>query len=137
MVNFLYGKIYRLFSDENTLQYIGSTTQKLSHRLSQHKHSVNRLKLTTASILIKNTPSIKIELLEDYPCLTSVDLLKKEGEYIKNNICVNKHIAGRTPSEYYADNREHKINTSSLYYYKNRENILSRRREKRKIKKEE
>ena len=86
MVNFLYGKIYRLFSDENTLQYIGSTTQKLSHRLSQHKHSVNRLKLTTASILIKNTPSIKIELLEDYPCHNRREAESREGYYMKFHI---------------------------------------------------
>ena len=129
----MYGKIYRLFSDENTLQYIGSTTQKLCQRLSQHKYSTNRKNLTTASLLIKNTPSIKIELLEDYPCLTSVELLKREGEYIKNYECVNKHIAGRTPSQYYADNREHKKHTSSLYYYKNRESMLNTRREKKRI----
>lgn len=137
MVNFLYGKIYRLFSDENTLQYIGSTTQKLCQRLSQHKYSTNRKNLTTAALLIKNTPSIKIELIEDYPCLNASELLIREGEHIKNSTCVNKYIAGRTPSQYYADNKERKKYTSALYYYKNREDILNRRREKRKLKKEE
>ncbi len=131
MVNFLFGKIYRLFSPDHSLVYIGSTTQKLCQRLSQHRHAINRRKITTASQLFKNSPNIKIELLEDFPCLSAPELLRREGEFIKSNDCVNKQVAGRTQKEYYNDNKERKKHTSSLYYYKNRERILERRREKR------
>ena len=32
----------------------------------------------------------EIELVENYPCNSKEELEKKEGEYIKNNECVNK-----------------------------------------------
>ena len=49
----------------------------------------------------------KIELVEDFPCDNKEQLLKREGEHIKREDCVNKMIAGRTGNEWYADNREH------------------------------
>ena len=48
----------------------------------------------------------KIELVELYPCNSKMELEKQEGRYIKENHCVNKHIAGRTNIEYYNDNKE-------------------------------
>ena len=48
----------------------------------------------------------KIELVELFPCNIKAELLKREGEIIKNNECVNKFIPGRTQSEYQKDNRD-------------------------------
>jgi hypothetical protein len=45
-----------------------------------------------------------MELSENYPCNNRQQLERKEGEYIKNNECVNKVIAGRTDLEYRLDN---------------------------------
>jgi hypothetical protein len=35
-----------------------------------------------------------------------MELDKREGEYIRNNNCINRCIAGRTQKEYYEENKE-------------------------------
>ena len=37
----------------------------------------------------------KIALVELFPCASKMELERKEGEYIKNNDCVNKTVVGR------------------------------------------
>jgi hypothetical protein len=48
----------------------------------------------------------KIELIENYPCNSKEELLKREGWYIKVTECVNKMVAGRTKQEWKQDNPE-------------------------------
>ena len=43
---------------------------------------------------------------EDYPCNSKKELDAREGEYQKNNDCVNKRVAGRTKKQHYEDNKE-------------------------------
>ena len=52
----------------------------------------------------------KIELIQDFPCQSRNELLKQEGEHIRNNDCVNKIVSGRTNQEWREDNYEHYIN---------------------------
>ena len=47
-----------------------------------------------------------IILVEQYPCNSREELLRKEGEHIKNTECVNKYVAGRTVAEYESENKE-------------------------------
>lgn len=47
-----------------------------------------------------------IELIEDFPCETKAELLKREGEFIREMDCINKHIAGRSKKQYVKDNAE-------------------------------
>ena len=47
-----------------------------------------------------------IELVEYCKCDSKDELVRREGEIIKNSDCVNKQIAGRTKKEYQQDNRE-------------------------------
>lgn len=105
MTNYENAKIYKLWSPSKNLVYYGSTIQTLTERLSKHKDD-HKNKKNLASELVLNCEDYKIELLEDYPCKNRQELNKKEGEYIKANECVNKHIAGRTMKEYYLDNIE-------------------------------
>ena len=105
MPNYQKAKIYKLWSPSKNLVYYGSTTQTLTERLSKHLHNYKNNK-NIASELVLKSPDYKIELLEHYPCNNRQELCKKEGEYIKANECVNKHIAGRTMKEYYKDNIE-------------------------------
>ena len=105
MANYQNAKIYKLWSPSKNLVYYGSTTQTLTERLSKHLHNYKNNK-NIASELVLKSPDYKIELLEHYPCNNRQELCKKEGEYIKANECVNKHIAGRTMKEYYKDNIE-------------------------------
>ena len=114
MPDYKNGKIYKLWSPEGDEIYIGSTTQSLALRKSKHK--INRD--TSSKMLFEKYTDVRIELLEEYPCDNKEQLNKKEGEYIRNNNCVNRRIAGRTNNEY---NKE--------YYEDNKEKILNRHKE--------
>jgi len=79
----LSGKIYRLTCNVSQMTYIGSTTTSLTIRL--HQHAIKYEKYTHfkegnycgAFQIIKND-DYKIELLEEYPCKTKEELLKRE-----------------------------------------------------------
>mgnify|MGYP000844560719 CR=1 FL=1 len=64
-----------------------------------------------------------MELVEEYPCNNRQQLLIKEGEYIKNNECVNKCVAGRTKIEYsrqyHKDNAEKESEYHKNWYVNN------------------
>jgi hypothetical protein len=70
----------------------------------------------------------KIELVELYSCSSKEELRQKEGEYIKNNECVNKHVAGRTQVEYVSDNRDRINERKRNWVNKNKERINEVRR---------
>jgi hypothetical protein len=108
MPNYSRAKIYRLVCDDPELVYYGSTTlEKLCNRLSQHtsgfKHK-NQTKVTAHSLY--EVGGVKIELVEDFPCENKDQLRAREAFYIRNNLCVNKKIPGRTPREYAKDHPE-------------------------------
>ena len=107
------GKIYKLTCFSTGNMYIGSTTQSLKSRLSQHEYDfrtwMNGKKAYLSSFGIIANDEYTIELVENYPCNTSAELHKREAyhilEYKKNNhfVC-NKSIPGRTIQEYRNDN---------------------------------
>lgn len=95
-------KIYKLWCYETDDVYVGSTTQKLSNRLYQHKSKLN----CSSKILFEKSDNVKIELIEEFPCENKNQLKQREGHFIREINCVNKRIAGRTIKEYYQDNYE-------------------------------
>jgi hypothetical protein len=99
-------KIYRIVSPSKNLVYYGSTIQTLTKRLSLHLTDYKNSLTNCSSKLVMECGDYKIELVENYPCDTRKELCKKEGEYIRSNVCVNKQIAGRTIKEYLQDNLE-------------------------------
>ena len=101
-VNYKNGKIYKLFSYDNDLVYIGSTTQALSKRLGEHKSSGNK---ACSKILFENSSNVKIELIEQIECDNIEQLRRLEGEHIRRLDCVNKRIPGRTKKEYRENNK--------------------------------
>jgi hypothetical protein len=102
MPNFQNGKIYAIRSHQTAQVYVGSTIQPLSVRLGKHRLPSN----STSSRAIMRFPDAYIELIENYPCADKNELNRREGEFIRTMDCVNKIIAGRTPAEYRADNKE-------------------------------
>ena len=56
-----------------------------------------------------------IELIENYPCVDKNELHRREGEIIRERVCVNKVIAGRTDAEYREDNKETRNQYSKQY----------------------
>jgi len=126
MPNYQNAKIYKLWSPEGDDIYIGSTTTLLSARKAKHKFGCGAV----SKILFEKYTDIRIELLECCPCDNKEELLKKEGEYIRNNNCVNKQVPLRTGKEYYQDNKDYKIQYQKEY----RENNLEKIKERKSIK---
>ena len=71
----------------------------------------------------------KIELVENYPCKNKEDLLKREGWFIQNTTCVNKHKTGRTYQQYREDRKEHIKEVKQQSYRKNIDTIKARQKE--------
>lgn len=111
-------KIYRLFSPTKDLVYYGSTTESLSTRLAKHTYTFRnpeKYKGKRDASNIIECSDYKIELVKDFPCDNKKQLAREEGTYIRENKCINKLVAGRTPAEYRADNAD-KIREYSKKY---------------------
>lgn len=124
------GKIYRIVSNTSGKQYIGSTTQPLSKRLSYHKYAYHRwifgkgnfvssFELIREGLRQKGDYDVDIVLIEDYPCESREQLHKRERHYIETTACVNMNIPTRTSKEY------------SQYYYQNKDKIKECRKQRR------
>ena len=82
MKNYNNGQIYAIYCNSLKDIYIGSTTQKLSQRLAQHRHYVfnhPRQDPILTELLLHN--SVKIKQLEKYQCDTIEDLKVREYEW--------------------------------------------------------
>ena len=122
MPDYQKAKIYKLWSPqgEDDEVYYGSTCNDLRYRKSQHK---NKSHICKSKILFEKYDDVRIELVEDYPCNNKQELNKKEGEFIKNNKCLNKVIPDRTKREWYEDNKEKIIKQTKEYRENNKEAI--------------
>ena len=91
-------KIYSIRSPNNEKYYIGSTTQRLCNRMTKHRNPKNPI--TSKEII--NSGGAYIELIENYPCNNKEELLKREGELIREHYdnIVNKSRPNRTKEEY-------------------------------------
>jgi hypothetical protein len=125
------GKIYKIVDIGYNKMYIGSTTQPLYKRFSNHKAKYNQFKsgkghkYSIFDIFDEfGIENCKIELIEEYQCENKSQLERKEGEHIKINKCMNKIIVGRTNKEYFIDNKN-KINERNRKYYEKNKNILN------------
>ena len=128
MPDYQKAKIYKLWSPqgEDDEVYYGSTCNDLRFRKSQHKSKNHNCK---SKILFENYDDVRIELVEDYPCNNKQELNKKEGEFIKNNKCLNKVIPDRTKQEWYEDNKEKITKQTKEWIEKNKEKLTEYRKE--------
>ena len=139
-------KIYKVTNNNYTECYIGSTVQPLSSRLAQHRRDYKRYKagkaIYVSSYLLFDKYGLancKIKLIEEFPCETKEQLLKREGHHIRQEECINRCLAGRTLQEWRVDHkdqkreydkryreehREGKQAADKAYYQANRENIM-------------
>jgi hypothetical protein len=127
-------KIYKITDIAYTKMYIGSTCQPLSKRFTNHKANYKawkdgkRGKMTSFDLFDEfGIENCKIELIESFACNCKDELQKKEGDHIKNNDCVNKIIAGRTPKEYREANKEKISEYQKQYKEANKDKILEYR----------
>ena len=121
MPNYQNGKIYMIWAGDD--RYYGSTIQPLCKRMAVHK---SRSAYCCSAILFEKygIENCKIELVELYPCNSREELCRKEGEYIRNNDCINKVMAGRNKKEYYIDKK-----TLFKESYERRKDIILKKNE--------
>ena len=124
----VYGRVYSLRTHQSPNIYIGSTTQILCKRMSDHRKDYKRF-LNTSAEYVSSYEIIRyedayIELIFEGEFESVNALRKKEGEYQREMDCVNKNIAGRTAEEYREDNKEKIAQHSHEYYEKNKERKL-------------
>ena len=130
MPDYSKGKIYtiRCLNDPNV--YVGSTIQSLSVRMGGHRKAYARNKvLGLNKDIVIDINDWKIELYELYPCLTKLELHRKEGQIIREIGTLNKSIAGRTYKEYCTDNADKIKENDKQYYIKNADKIKQDNRE--------
>jgi hypothetical protein len=97
------GNIYKIVSDRTDKIYIGSTVKSLEERLEEHENDYelwfNREFENgyVSSFEILKYGDYKIILIEEYPCSSYKQLLKREGYYQLSSysLCVNILIAGK------------------------------------------
>jgi hypothetical protein len=112
------GKIYTIRSPQTNMYYIGSTASSLAKRLDFHRSQYKAKTCYYSSFEILKYDDYYIELLELYPCKDRVELNKREGELQRQHkdSCINIRVAGRTPNEYYCENREEFLEKAKQYY---------------------
>ena len=127
MVNYENGKIYKLVNDEMGLTYYGSTCKKyLSSRLSGHIYDAKKIDKYVSSKQLFEKGSVKIYLVELFPCGSKDELHARERYYIENNECVNHNIPCRTKKEWEEDNKEKLAEKGKQYHQNNKEKINTR-----------
>jgi len=127
-MKYLNGKIYKIIDNTNANIYIGSTCTSLKERLISHLVNYksyikkdSKGKVTTAFDIIKNN-DYRIELIENFPCKSKQELLRKEREYIENNKCIN--IA--RPITTYQEKLNQKKEWAKKKYIDDKDKILER-----------
>lgn len=137
MVNYQYGKIYKLVCNKTGKVYIGSTTYKyLSERLSGHRKNYKeylykgRRYITSFDIL--ENEDYRIELIELFPCNSKDELRAREQIYIDTVECINKYNAFTSPEEAKLKAVEYK----KKLYEENKEEIYSKIKQYRESNKE-
>jgi len=119
------GKIYTIRCRyDDSLIYVGSTIDTLAKRMGNHRRMCLKCKISLYNVVENDWDNWYIELYENFPCNNKQELLKREGQVIREIATINKCIAGRTPKEYKQDNQE-QIKTQRKQYYENNKEILN------------
>jgi hypothetical protein len=126
-VDYSLGKVYKIVG--NGKIYVGSTCERLlCQRLAGHKRVyncwLNGKGSNVTSYECVGDPDCYIELLELCPCSCVDELRKCEGKWIRDLECVNRCVAGRTPSEYYESHKEEINEKMKAYNAAHKETIV-------------
>lgn len=134
MPDYSKGLIYRIVCNETGEQYIGSTTQTLTKRLSQHKKDISRNPCSSTQII--NRGNYAIVLIEECPCENKNQLERRERYFIETIECVNMKKPAQTKEELREHKREYReinneqiLENKKIYRENNKEQIRDYRRE--------
>jgi hypothetical protein len=125
MPDYSRGKIYTIRNrNDKSKIYVGSTIEPLCRRLAKHKHKSKSHGHYILYIEVNNDwDNWYIELYENYPCDSKEELLKREGEVIREIGTLNNKIAGRDLKQYYIDNIDKIKKYKQEYYIENADKI--------------
>ena len=103
------GYVYSIRSHlKPELVYYGSTKETLARRLAGHRKSYKRYLAGkthfVSSFKLLEAGEAYIELVQIVEYTEKAELHAAEGKWIRENICVNKHVPGRSDAKYYRDN---------------------------------
>ena len=130
MPDYKNGKIYTIRCKlDSSLVYVGSTCEKLCSRFTKHKYDWKNNTQMPLYSYIEDFNDWYIELVEDFPCERREQLLKREGEIMREIGNLNKQIAGRTIEEYRKTNSEKTKQYNTIYYQENKEKIKNQCKE--------
>jgi len=123
----VYGRVYAIRSHQTTDIYIGSTTQILCKRMSDHRghykrYLNNQMNYISSFELVKYEDSY-IELIYEGEFESKESLQQKEGEYQRDMSCVNKRIEGRPQNYLHQENEEYRIEYKHTWYENNKETL--------------
>ena len=111
MPDYKNSKIYTIkHKTDTSLVYVGSTVQSLRDRMYYHKGKAKSYPDRSFYSKVENWDDWVIELYENYPCESKIELEKREGEVIKEIGTLNKVVPGigrqETCQRYYLKNKE-------------------------------
>ena len=123
-------QIYSIRSHMTPEVYYGSSCKMLAKRLHEHRNNFKNYnkgnyKRYVSSYEILKYPDNYIELEAKVPCTCIQELRAIEGQYIRNNPCVNKNVPGRSSKQWWEDNKETLRIKKKEYYEDNKERILA------------
>ena len=98
MPNFANSKIYKLYSNNlPDTRYIGSTVSTLKQRLWDHVTAAKSRHLASRQII--DAGDFHINELEAFPCMSNLELRKREQYWMDKFVCCNKRRAFQTEEE--------------------------------------
>lgn len=106
MTDYQNGKIYRLTGGDKV--YYGSTVTPLYKRFKGHKRDFKTNRKPSTSKILFEEGEVRIELVENYPCNSVIELREREAYYIKNFDCVNRCVPNRTSKDWRKDNIDYR-----------------------------
>ena len=126
MPDYQNGKIYTIrCRTDNSKIYVGSTTTTLSKRIAEHRSASKKQTKTQWYNNVEYWTDWYIELYEECPCENKEQLLKREGEVIREIGNLNYQIAGRTSKEYskefYENHKEEILEVNKKWMEDNKE----------------
>ena len=111
MPDYTKGKNYKVLNTLGDEVCIGSTTQPLSNRMTDHrkycfysKHMADRHRLYKHMRDI-GKDKFYIELIKDFPCEAKFQLFAEAGIHTRKNGTLNDKIAGRNGKQYKEDHK--------------------------------
>ena len=130
MPDYKQGKIYTVrCKTDDTLIYVGCTTQSLCERMAKHKYDSMKRPNICFYQHVDDWDNWYMELFENFPCNSKEELNKKEGQVIREIGTINKQTAGRTNKEWYEDNKEKVFERQKENYRNNKDKILQGQKE--------